>query len=354
MNNMYKSLIVILVMSTLLVGCGKGRQQVPDQMEPIWTATMLPPEKPTDLPDPTNTPTEPPTEVPAEVPTETSIPTITPTLPPLGEEGNPIVWAMPEGADNAMFTPALEAALEAMRERTGLAIEAAVFPEREWNQMVEDMCSGKAHIAVLDAFRYIWANERGCADAYLSPELFGGSVYQSQILVRNDSGIESLADLAGSKFCRLPATSKSGWIVPTLMLKAEGLDPDTLFGEIVDVDTHGEVVEGIYNGVCDAGATFIDARTALEGEWADVRNVAIRLDESIQIPQASISFSRNLSEEMRNLLIDSLYYLATLNGGKIIEDMYGWQGFFDRQDYLFDPLRTLITAAGVEVETLIP
>ena len=156
-------------------------------MEPTRTAALLPTDKPTDLPDPTSSPTEPPTEIPTEipteVPTETLIPTMTPTLPPLGEEGNPIVWAMPEGLDLEKFTPALEAALEVMRERTELAIEAAVFPESDRSQIVEDVCSGKAHIAVLDAFRYIWVHERGCADAYLSPELFGGSVYQSQIIL---------------------------------------------------------------------------------------------------------------------------------------------------------------------------
>lgn len=312
------------------------------------THTSPPPAAPTDtLPPPTETFTLEPTDAP----TDTSEPT--PTLPPLGEEGNPIVWALPEVADSDTFQPALDEALAIMRDRTGLAVEAALVDEFDFSQIVELMCSGRAHFGALDAFGYIWANERGCADVYLSADMFSSAFYFSQILVRNDSGITSIEDLAGATFCRPDPFSYSGWMVPRLMMQAAGLDPENDLGEIIDAGAHDFVVWGIYDGDCDAGASFVDARDAVESELSDVKTVVNVLVQSIQIPNVSVSFSPQLPEEIRAALVDAFLYLDIFESGRVLNDLYAWSGVLLSGDDLFDPLRELIDAAGVEVETLV-
>lgn len=50
----------------------------------------------------------------------------------------------------------------------------------------------------------------------------------------------------------------------------------------------------------------------------------------------------------------STSYLEIFNAGQILNDLYGWARIFERADNLYDPLRELINASGVEIESLIP
>jgi phosphonate transport system substrate-binding protein len=319
------------------------------------TPTISPPTEPPPTPEPPPEPTATsiPTSVPTDTPTEPPPPTVAPTLPPLGNEGNPVVWAMPPGQDRALFDAALDQAVEVLRDQTGVAVEAMVV--ESYSQIVNLLCSGEAHIATLDSFAYILASERGCADAELSAERAGsGSVYEAQILVRNDSGIQSFEDMHGATFCRVNTSSKSGWIVPNLKLRAEGIDPESDFAEIIDTGHHDNVIDGIYNGRCEVGATYVDARVLYANEHPDVLNVVNVLVQTIQIPFEGISFVPDFPADLREAFTEAFWYLETLNAGQIITDLNSWNRFLERHDYLYDPLRELIDAAGVDVESLVP
>ena len=142
---------------------------------------------------------------PTVAPTETAIPSITPTLPPLGQEGNPLIWAIFPETELDVLIPASEEAANIIMDRTGLAVEIQIVDS--FPQIVDMLCVGEAQIGALNAFSYLLAQQSGCTSIVLTAEMFGGSVYQGQILVRSDSGIKSIADLKGSTFCRRAADS---------------------------------------------------------------------------------------------------------------------------------------------------
>jgi len=158
----------------------------------------------------------------------------------------------------------------------------------------------------------------------------------------------------GATLCRVDTSSKSGWIVPDLRFRAEGIDPETDFAEIIESGGHNAVIEGIYNGDCDVGATYVDARVPYSNQHADALNVVHVLVQTIQIPFESISFVPDMPTEMRAAFTEAFWYLEILSAGQLIMDMYGWQGFLERHDYLYDPMRELITASGVPIESLVP
>ena len=340
--------IIMLVLIFSACQTGEPTTSVPPTNPPLPTEPPPPTQEPGPEPTETDTPLPEPTEVPTEVPP----PTETPILAPLGEEGNPIIWAMIRSQETG-FDPALAQVVETMRDQTGLAVEALVMDS--YSQIVDRMCAGEVHIATLDAFAYIWASERGCADAELSTIRAGsGSVYESQILVRFDSDINTYDDMRGKILCRASTSSKSGWIVPNLKLRAEGIDPENDFAEIIDVAHHDDVIAGIYNGDCHVGATYVDARVLFANQHADVRNVVHVFVQTIQIPFESISFIPDISLEMRTALTEAFWFIEGLNAGQLIMDMSAWDGLLERHDYLYDPMRELIEASGVPVETLVP
>ncbi len=336
-----KKILILIILIIAISSCGTEQPQTTD----IQTPPTIESSQPTFTPAPPIATSE-PTVKPTEIPT----PSITPTLPPLGEEGNPIVWAIVPETDLNVFIPAVEQAANIMMERTGLVVETQVLDN--YSQVVDMLCSGEAQIGALNAWSYLLAQERGCTSIVLTAELFGGSAYQGQILVSSDSGITSIADLAGTTFCRRAVDSRSTWIVPRLMMLAAGIDPDNDLKEIIDTGDIRNIVAGIYTGTCDAGATYIDARIDHREEFPNIFNVAHVLAQTIQIPYNGVTFSPNVPTEIQEKLEGVFYYLEIFDGGKVLKDLYGWDGIFERGDYLYDPLREVIIASGVDIQSL--
>jgi ABC-type phosphate/phosphonate transport system substrate-binding protein len=112
-----------------------------------------------------------PTDTPSLPPTDTPIPSSTPTLPPLSEEGNPIIWVVPNRTDDPAFLPAIDRVIELMLERTGLALEIVLANSH--SEIIEKLCNGDAHIGVLTAFSYIYASEKGCAEVSVVADFWG-------------------------------------------------------------------------------------------------------------------------------------------------------------------------------------
>ena len=220
-------------------------------------------------------------------------------------------------------------------------------------QVVDMLCAGEAQLGNLDAFSYILAQYQACTSRILTAERFGNSVYQGQILVHRESNINSVAELAGTIFCRTAPNSRSSWIVPRLMMLAAGIYPDTDLKEIIDTVDTDNTIKGLYNGTCDAGATYLDARLQYLDQYSGLLNVVDMLVHTLQIPFVSITFSPELPIETQEIIEEVFLYIELYQGGQVLLDLFNWDGLFERGDYLFDNLRETITASGVTLESLV-
>lgn len=233
-----------------------------------------------------------------------------PKAPELGTEENPIIWAVVPSGETERVVAGFEQVAGMIEERTGLVIEPLVATE--YAGVIEAMCAEppRAQMGSLATFAYILAAERGCAEVALVSTRFGVPTYNGQIYVRADSGIESIADLEGKTFCRPDPLSTSGWIIPSITLRANGIDPDTDLAQIVDAGSHDAAVAGVYNGDCDAGSSYVDARTRIEADYPDVMDVIKILELSVDIPNDGVQFVPEFDPEMRQQIVDALLDIA--------------------------------------------
>jgi polar amino acid transport system substrate-binding protein len=270
----------------------------------------------------------------------------------LGTEENPIIWVLVPSQDTQAVISGAEEIAAAVEEQTGLIVEPLVTSD--FTGAVEAMCSGEAHLGALNTFNYVLANARGCAEVALASERFGTTFYQGQLITRADSGITSVADLAGKTFCRPDPTSTSGWIIPSITMQAEGLDPETDLAEIIDVGGHDTVVISVYNGDCEAGATFVDARTNIEEDFPDVMDVVTVITESVPIPNDTISFVPDLPAEIQDQIVGVFLSLTTTEEGlEILNTVYSWSGMQEVGDDFYDGFRQQLEAAGMDIEQLV-
>jgi len=335
-------LVVLLAVTALLTAC-----------------TPVPTTVATQAPVATEAPTEKPTEAPTAVP---------PTAVPLGTADNPIIMAMAPSATSQELIAGGEAVAAKLSELTGYTIKVTV--PNSYAALIEAMGSGNAHIGWLPPFAYLLAKEKGVADVGLVVVRFGSNYYGAQFIANVDSGFtayfdpatnQNTADAAtalkqfdGKKPCWTDPLSASGYIIPAGFILKEGV---TLKAAAF-VQGHPTVVQALYaGGICDFGATFIDARTnKMFAEVPDINEkVVVIWRTDPVIPNDNVSFAADLPADIRAKLTEALASLPTTEEGKTLLKSMGYdiEGLEVQDDTFYDSFRVYLQASGVDITTLV-
>lgn len=271
----------------------------------------------------------------------------------LGTEENPLIWAIVPSGQIEDILEGFYAITDIIYQETGLVIEA--FVATEYAGVIEALSTDppKAHIASLATFAYLVAAERGVAEAELVSVRFGSPSYQGEILARADSGIDSIDDLKGTTFCRPDPYSTSGWIIPSITMVAAGIDPERDL-EILDAGGHDGVVAAIYNGDCDAGSAFVDARVILEEDYPDVMERVIVISETVDIPNDGVQYHPSVPRQVRDQINAVLLNCSYIDGCVDALDLgFWWTELGLYGDDFYDPFRNVLSAAGVDIADFI-
>ncbi|MFP3854073.1 MAG: phosphate/phosphite/phosphonate ABC transporter substrate-binding protein [Anaerolineales bacterium] len=332
-NRLFFALSLLIAASMILAACGGAATEAP-----------APTEAP--LEEPTEAPMEEPTEEPMEEPTEEPMETA------LGTEENPIVWVLTPSQDTQAVISGAEGLTQHIEDETGIVIDA--FVATDFTAQVEALCSEEAQMGAINTFGYLRANSRDCAEVELASVRFGSTSYAGQLITQAGSGIESVEDLPGKTFCRPDPGSTSGWVIPSLSMLAAGIDPEADLAEIVDVGGHDSVVISVYNGDCDAGSSFEDARDNVAEEFPDVYEEVVVFATSPPIPNDNISFHPSVPQDIRDQIADALLQLnETEEGVEMLNSLYSWSGLEEVEDSFYDGFRQQLEAAGMTIDEFV-
>jgi phosphonate transport system substrate-binding protein len=264
-----------------------------------------------------------------------------------------IVWAFVPSENSQQVLASADAFAKLLSDKTNLKIKTVVATE--YAGVIEAMCSGQAQMGALNTFGYVLASSRKCADVALVSVRNNSTSYRGQIITKADSGIKKIEDLKGKTFCRPDPLSTSGWIIPSIAIKAAGIDPAKDLKQILDAGGHDGVVENVYNGNCDAGATFDDARGQVEQKHPDVREKIVVIAYSANIPNDTVAFTPSFDAKKREAIVKALLEIVgDKANADMIRKLYNWTGLAEGKDAFFDDFRQQLDSAGVKIEELMP
>jgi len=272
----------------------------------------------------------------------------------LGTEENPIVWVFVPSGETDRVTAGAQSVVDLLQAETGLFFEVRVATE--YAGAIEAMCAdpAEAHMSSLATFAAVMAADRGCAEVAMLSVRYGSPTYNGQFLVRADSGITDISQLGGKTFCRPDPLSTSGWVIPSIMLKGVGVDPDTGLADVVDAGSHDAVAAGVYDGTCDVGATYVDARSTIEEDYPDVMEQTVVIAIEPDIPNDGVQFQTSVPQELRDQIVAGLLAIAaTEEGMEALDTAYSWQELMEADDSFYDAFRQILQAAGVSAEDLV-
>ncbi len=275
-----------------------------------------------------------------------------PQRPPLGSEQNPLVVVLVPSGEPEEIQWGSERLAELLGQKLNMKVRMNLASS--FAAAVEAMGAGQAQIGWLNALSYLLANEKYGVEVILATLRFNQTYYTAQIIVRADSGIKSLADLRGKAMCWVDPLSTSGYLMPRILLKANGVDPDQDFAQVMNAGSHSDVVRAVYNGDCDAGATYVDARSAVEIDMPDVKEKVVVLATTAKIPNDNVSVVKDLPADLKEKIRQALLEIAASEEGKqALQTVYGIEGLEKVDDSFYDEFRAQLSASGYRLEDLV-
>jgi phosphonate transport system substrate-binding protein len=318
------------------------------------------------LAQPTSTGTASPVATIAITPTDTAPPPF--ATAELGLAENPLILALPPTANSQEQIDAAKVIASQFTERTGYAV-VTVIPE-SYSALMDALEMGNAHIVVLDPLAYELAYQKSLVQASYAVLREGEGTYGAQFLASRKGGFTSyfdegtdenldeapvaLAQFADKKPCWSDETSPSGYIVPLGYLKQNYINTKPA----AFVEGHPTVVRSLYaSGICDFGATYIDARKfpSLEDEFPDlVEQVIVVWRIPPIIPYEVLAFSTKMPQGMRDLFASFIPAIMQTEAGKAaFKTVYDIEEMEAVNDGYYEEFHLYVTASGLDLTTIV-
>jgi phosphonate transport system substrate-binding protein len=274
----------------------------------------------------------------------------------LGSAGNPIKLFFVPSVDVKVIDTNSKVIREFLEANTPYKYKVEV--PHSYVAVVEAFGSSKADVAALNTFGYLMANEKYGAQARLTVVRHGKTTYQAQIIAKKGR-FKELKELEGKRFAFVDPASMSGYILPAQTIADAGVK----LGETIFAMKHDNVVQQVYNGVVDAGATFFspknetegiqDARRLVKAQFPDVEDKVEILKLTSDIPNDPIVFRKDLSEEMKTKISGAFVALVQTEAGReAFKNLYGVTDVKTATDADYESVRQMVKGLGKSAEDL--
>lgn len=372
----------LLALAMLLTACQPAATATPTTA-PAATNTSAPAAA-----EPTATaPAAAATETTAPVATNTSAPAPTATIPApacsplpnppvakageLGSPDKPIVITFVPSGDTGKITKAGNEIADCLSKMTGLSFKIEVGTT--FAASIEAMGAEKAQVGFLNTFSVLLAEQKyGIVPALavmrkyntndVDPDkAMAGQLtafYKGQFITKKDSGIKTIADLKGKTFCFVDPNSTSGYIIPRIVMKANGVDPDKDLKSSQNAGSHNNVAIAVYKGDCDAGVTYIDVITDeaanLKEKYPDIADKVGAFAVTDRIPNDGVQYIKTLDPKLQAIITDGLLAMAKDPGGNaVLRGLYTINDFQKIDATFYQDFLGVLQKAGVDPAELV-
>lgn len=220
-------------------------------------------------------------------------------------EGKPLRFGITPFLPEQVMRHDLTPLLRAVEQRLGRRIELTVA--ESYRHAIDQLLSGQLDVVDLPAYPFLLARRREPKlQLIVTPVTHRTRTYESYVLVLRDSGLRTLAQLRGRRVCFVDRRSTSGFLLPRVMVRKAGFDPDKFFGQVQFSGNHLRAVRDLVAGRCDAAAVTSQAYLSARDNNIPIARVRI-LQVSDPVPHgvycALPSFDRKLAGRLRDVLL---------------------------------------------------
>jgi phosphate/phosphite/phosphonate ABC transporter binding protein len=194
------------------------------------------------------------------------------------------------------FTPLSEY----LGRRLGRKVDLKVAIDMEG--AVNDLGQNVTQLCAMGPANYVEASTKFGVSVIAKALRKGKSFHRAAIVVRADSGIQSIADLKGRTVAFVSPKSATGHIAPLATLKDGGVTVNDI-GTHKFLGSHEEVARAVLNGNFDAGGLMEETATSYREKGLRI------LQFSPEVPEFNLCCNSSVDEKTRNAVRDALISL---------------------------------------------
>ena len=227
--------------------------------------------------------------------------------------------------------------------------KVVLYVAKDYGDLRTQMEAGSVDIGSFSPFAYVDAARGGKIRIIGQSLIDGASTYRGAIVVRKDSGLNSLADLKGKRFAFVDPKSTSGYVYPRAMLIEKGMAPDTYFKETIFAGSHDKVIAAVLDGRADAGAIYESALGIAKAEGVPTENL-VTIASTEPIPHDAITVRIGLEERLTKKIQTALVELDKSEAGRRLianSKPKKLTGYVIAKDNQFDVVRRTAKIAGM-------
>ena len=252
--------------------------------------------------------------------------------PAFGKETKPLVLVSIPWRDTAILNQIYAPMIKLLETRLNRKVN--LYVSKDYKELAQRLTTGAADLGIFGGNSYVEAKLDHPQIRYLATCKQPTAFYNSLIIVRKDSSIKGISDLAGKSFAFTDKSSTSGYLYPLLMLTAAKINPETDFSITYFLEKHDKVYEAVAKGIIDAGGV---SKTALKKSIATHGDVFQILSTSDPIPRNPVVAAPHLSKETMQKIAD---ILAMAQSSPIFQQSDSiLKGFDIRSDRFYDIVR---------------
>lgn len=146
----------------------------------------------------------------------------------------------------------------------------------------------------------------------------GISTYDAYVIVKKDSGIESMEDLRNKRFAYVDINMTSGYLFPVYLLRSAGHDPDNFFRAASFLKTTSNAVDAIISGNFDGGAVKSLDLSALTEKDPGIRDKIKVIGKGGSFPNNTFMLSVDFDDQTADIIQNLLLAMNDSEEGKLI------------------------------------
>lgn len=206
---------------------------------------------------------------------------------------------------------------------------------RNYQEAIEHIGTGKAHLAYLDPSAYCEAKQKYRVTPLAKAVLAGSFTYRSVIVTRRDSAINKIVEVKGKRLAMGNISSSSSHLIPAVMFKEVGIGLQD-FGAVDYLEHEDRIALSVLSKKHDVGG--LSERVAAKYAADGLR--VIKTSEAI--PQYSVCAYPGMSEDLRKSIRQALLSVSAEGNPELVQGMKGISGFSPAEDRDFDVMRVMI------------
>jgi phosphate/phosphite/phosphonate ABC transporter binding protein len=216
----------------------------------------------------------------------------------------------------------------------------------DYQALADAIAEGEVDFAWMPPISFVHASERGAGVVALA-QRYGRPTYESAIVVRADSPLLSLADLAGHSIAYVDRSSASGYLYAADLIGRELGSPDTVLSEQHVQGSHKAVCDSVRRKWVDAGVTYLvrDANERIvNAGWIDLAStgdVPLRvLATTAPIPCDAIAHRPGMASGLVERLAKTLVEVEDdAEGRAVLSDVFHTTGMMRADLRIYESVR---------------